>query len=310
MKKNYRILSLLTIIIFCVGLVGCSNNKSSGDNEIKITKSQMRDYYFKEYHLSTRLISKYADSLKHNQNLLKPAAKDLIDYSKKINGKLKNNSINKHTSMTFINYNNALINWTNGVIYYLTNNNPNKITKYSKVLAKYTPKLRKELNISKNYSTAESRRANKKVKDVTSSLPQVKGKTAITNDSKIEITGSQMAPGYEGKKTLIVYYTATNLTDEPEDAYSLLLNSGDFYQDNGNSYKELDMGMLDTDWEDAHPEIRDLNSQGVENKLKPKLSIKSAAYFELSNDQNPILYQVRDPETREKLGTIKIPLNN
>lgn len=310
MKKKYRILSLLTIIIFCVGLVGCSNNKSSGDNEIKITKSQMRDYYLKEYHLSTRLISKYADSLKHNQNLLKPAAKDLIDYSKKINGKLKNNSINKHTSMTFINYNNALINWTNGVIYYLTNNNPNKITKYSKVLAKYTPKLRKELNISKNYSTAESRRANKKVKDVTSSLPQVKGKTAITNDSKIEITGSQMVPGQDGKKTLLVYYTATNLMDDPREAYKLLLEAGNFEQDNGNSYSRLNTGNPDFNWDSQHRDIHEMDSNGILSQLKPNATGKYATFLTLSNDQNPVLYQVHDPETREKLGTIKIPLNN
>lgn len=37
--------------------------------------------------------------------------------------------------------------------------------------------------------------------------------------------------------------------------------------------------------------------------------MKSAAYFELANDQSPVLYQVKDPETSQKLGTIKIPLS-
>lgn len=56
-----------------------------------------------------------------------------------------------------------------------------------------------------------------------------------------------MAPGDEGKKTFIVYYTATNLKDEPEEAYSLLSDSGNFEQDDGNSYAELSMGFLDYD---------------------------------------------------------------
>lgn len=55
------------------------------------------------------------------------------------------------------------------------------------------------------------------------------------------------------------------------------------------------------DSEESHPEIHELNSQGVENKVKPKSSIKSAAYFELENDQLPVLYQVHDPETRQKI---------
>ncbi|NUF98993.1 hypothetical protein GYW21_09560 [Lactobacillus mellis] len=43
--------------------------------------------------------------------------------------------------------------------------------------------------------------------------------------------------------------------------------------------------------------------------MKPKSSIKSAAYSELANDQSPVLYQVKGPKTRQKLGTIKMPLN-
>ena len=310
MKKNYRILSLLTIIIFCIGLVGCSNNKSSGDNAIKITKSQMKTYYFKEHHLATQVISKYADSLKHNQDLSKPAIKDLIDYNKKVNSKIKKNSINKSTSMTFINYTNELINWAHGVTYYLNNDNHNKMSKYSKSVSKYALKLKKDLNISKSYRTAEEKQANRKVKDVVSSLPQVKGKTAITNDSKVEITGSQMVPGQDGKKTLLVYYTATNLMDDPREAYKLLLEAGNFEQDNGNSYSRLNTGNPDFNWDSQHRDIHEMDSNGILSQLKPNATGKYATFLTLSNDQNPVLYQVHDPETREKLGTIKIPLNN
>ena len=153
-------------------------------------------------------------------------------------------------------------------------------------------------------------KASNKLGEVEKKLPHIDGKTEITNDSKIKITGSQMAQGEEGKKTLIIYYTATNLKEEPEEAYSLLSDSGNFEQDDGNSYAELGPGFLDYDWKEAHPEINELNSQGVENKVKPKSSMKSAAYFELANYQSPVLYQVKDPETSQKLGTIKIPLNN
>lgn len=299
--------SAIIFLAFSLLTVGCSNNKQN--QESQVSKSQMRSYYYKEFDLKTKILSKYADSLEHNQNLVKPDVKKLVDYNKDLNSKLKTNSINTKASETFIKYNNASINWANCISDYLKGK-PNKITKYSKDISKYNSKLSKEINISENYTNNAAKKALKKEKDVIASLPQVKGKTAITNDSKITITGSQMTQGEEGKKTLIVYYTATNLKDEPEEAYSLLTASGNFEQDDGNSYAELGPGFLDYDWEEAHPEINELNSQGVENKVKPKSSMKSAAYFELANDQSPVLYQVKDSETRQKLGTIKIPLNN
>lgn len=285
-------------------LTGCESQQS---NEVKVSKPQLKEYFQKSINNNAELLSKYADSLESNQNLTKPAAKKSISDANSINKKLKNNTINKKATQDLIQLNKSSKEWAKAY----EDNDFKTVNKKAYTVGQHTGKVMKDLGISKSSAVLSKYiKASNKLGEVEKKLPHIEGKTAITNDSKIEITGSQMAPGYEGKKTLIVYYTATNLTNEPEDAYSLLLDSGDFYQDNGNSYKELDMGMLDTDWEDAHPEIRDLNSQGVENKLKPKLSIKSAAYFELSNDQNPILYQIRDPETREKLGTIKIPLNN
>ena len=305
--KNRIKASAIILLAFSLLAGGCSNNKQNQENQV--SKSQMRSYYYKEFDLKTKILSKYADSLEHNQNLVKPDVKKLVDYNKDLNSKLKTNSINTRASETFIKYNKVNINWANSISNYLDGGNPNKVNKYSKDASKYTLKLRKEINISENYTNNASKKALKKVKDVIASLPEVKGKTAITNDSKITITGSQMVQGEEGKKTLIVYYTATNLKDEPEEAYSLLSDSGNFEQDDGNSYAELGPGFLDYDWEEAHPEINELNSQGVENKVKPKSSMKSAAYFELANDQSPVLYQVKDPETSQKLGTIKIPLS-
>ena len=302
MKTKIK-LSIVGLSIVSI-LTGCGSQQS---NEVKVSKPQLKEYFQKSINNNAELLSKYADSLESNQNLTKPAAKKSISDANSINKKLKNNTINKKTTQDLIQLNKSSKEWAKAY----EDNDFKTVNKKAYTVGQHTGKVMKDLGISKSSSVLSKYiKASNKLGEVEKKLPHIEGKTAITNDSKIEITGSQMAPGYEGKKTLIVYYTATNLTDEPEDAYSLLLNSGDLYQDNGNSYKELDMGMLDTDWEDAHPEIRDLNSQGVENKLKPKLSIKSAAYFELSNDQNPILYQVRDPETREKLGTIKIPLNN
>ena len=302
MKTKIK-LSIVGLSIVSI-LTGCGSQQS---NEVKVSKPQLKEYFQKSINNNAELLSKYSYSLESNQNLTKPAAKKSISDANSINKKLKNNTINKKTTQDLIQLNKSSKEWAKAY----EDNDFKTVNKKAYTVGQHTGKVMKDLGISKSSAVLSKYiKASNKLGEVEKKLPHIEGKTAITNDSKIEITGSQMAPGYEGKKTLIVYYTATNLTNEPEDAYSLLLNSGDFYQDNGNSYKELDMGMLDTDWEDTHPEIRDLNSQGVENKLKPKLSIKSAAYFELSNDQNPILYQVRDPETREKLGTIKIPLNN
>ena len=305
--KNRIKASAIIFLAFSLLAGGCSNNKQNQENQV--SKSQMRSYYYKEYNLKTKVLSKYADSLEHNQNLVRPDVKKLVHYSKDLDSKLKNNSINSKASETFIKYNKVNINWANSISNYLDGGNPNKVNKYSKDASKYTLKLRKEINISENYTNNAAKKALKKVKDVIASLPQVKGKTAITNDSKITITGSQMIPGYNGEKTLLIYYTATNLTDDPIEAYNLLIQAGSFKQDNGNSYAELHSGIPSIDWEDQHSDINDMDTQAVESQLKPKATGKYATFLTLANDQSPVLYQVKDPETRQKLGTIKIPLN-
>lgn len=304
--KNRIKASAIIFLAFSLLAGGCSNNKQN--QEIQVSKSQMRSYYYKEFDLKTKILSKYADSLEHNQNLVKPNVKKLVDYNKDLNRKLKANSINTKASKTFIKYNNASINWANCISDYLKGK-PNKINKYSKDISKYNSKLSKEINISENYTNNAAKMALKKEKDVIASLPQVKGKTAITNDSKITITGSQMIPGYNGEKTLLIYYTATNLTDDPIEGYKLLIETGSFEQDNGNSYSRLNYGSPSVEWEEQHSDINDMSNQAVENKLKSKATGNCVTFLRLANDQSPVLYQVKDPETRQKLGTIKIPLN-
>ena len=304
--KNRIKASAIIFLAFSLLAGGCSNNKQN--QESQVSKSQMRSYYYKEFDLKTKILSKYADSLEHNQNLVKPDVKKLVDYNKDLNRKLKANSINTKASKTFIKYNNASINWANCISDYLKGK-PNKINKYSKDISKYNSKLSKEINISENYTNNAAKKALKKEKDVIASLPQVKGKTAITNDSKITITGSQMIPGYNGEKTLLIYYTATNLTDDPIEGYKLLIETGSFEQDNGNSYSRLNYGSPSVEWEEQHSDINDMSNQAVENKLKSKATGNCVTFLRLANDQSPVLYQVKDPETRQKLGTIKIPLN-
>ena len=302
MKNRIR-LSIIGLLISSI-LAGCGNQQRT---EVKISKPQLKGYFQKNINNNAELLSKYADSLESNQNLTKPAAKKAISDANAINKKLKNNTINKKTTQDLIQLNKYSKDWAKSY----ENNDFKAVNKKAYTVGQHTGKVMKDLGISKSSPVLSKYiKDSNKLGEVEKKLPHIDGKTAITKSSNIEITGSQMAPGFQGKKTLIVYYTATNLTDEPEDAYSLFLESGDFCQDNGNSYAELSMGMLDSDWEEAHPDIQKLNSQGVENKVKPKSSIKSAAYFELANDQSPVLYQVKDPETRQKLGTIKIPLNN
>ena len=118
-----------------------------------------------------------------------------------------------------------------------------------------------------------------------------------------------MIPGYNGEKTLLIYYTATNLTDDPIEGYKLLIETGSFEQDNGNSYSRLNYGSPSVEWEEQHSDINDMSNQAVENKLKSKATGNCVTFLRLANDQSPVLYQVKDPETRQKLGTIKIPLN-
>lgn len=285
-------------------LTGCESQQS---NEVKVSKPQLKEYFQKSINNNAELLSKYADSLESNQNLTKPAAKKSISDANSINKKLKNNTINKKATQDLIQLNKSSKEWAKAY----EDNDFKTVNKKAYTVGHHTGKVMKDLGISKSSAVLSKYiKASNKLGEVEKKLPHIEGKTAITNDSKIEITGSQMVPGQDGKKTLLVYYTATNLMDDPREAYKLLLEAGNFEQDNGNSYSRLNTGNPDFNWDSQHRDIHEMDSNGILSQLKPNATGKYATFLTLSNDQNPVLYQVHDPETREKLGTIKIPLNN
>lgn len=285
-------------------LTGCESQQS---NEVKVSKPQLKEYFQKSINNNAELLSKYADSLESNQNLTKPAAKKSISDANSINKKLKNNTINKKATQDLIQLNKSSKEWAKAY----EDNDFKTVNKKAYTVGQHTGKVMKDLGISKSSSVLSKYiKASNKLGEVEKKLPHIEGKTAITNDSKIEITGSQMVPGQDGKKTLLVYYTATNLMDDPREAYKLLLEAGNFEQDNGNSYSRLNTGNPDFNWDSQHRDIHEMDSNGILSQLKPNATGKYATFLTLSNDQNPVLYQVHDPETREKLGTIKVQLNN
>lgn len=302
MKTKIK-LSIVGLSIVSI-LTGCGSQQS---NEVKVSKPQLKEYFQKSINNNAELLSKYADSLESNQNLTKPAAKKSISDANSINKKLKNNTINKKATQDLIQLNKSSKEWAKAY----EDNDFKTINKKAYTVGQHTGKVMKDLGISKSSSfLSKYIKASNKLGKVEKKLPHIEGKTAITNDSKIEITGSQMVPGQDGKKTLLVYYTATNLMDDPREAYKLLLEAGNFEQDNGNSYSRLNTGNPDFNWDSQHRDIHEMDSNGILSQLKPNATGKYATFLTLSNDQNPVLYQVHDPETREKLGTIKIPLNN
>ena len=302
MKTKIK-LSIVGLSIVSI-LTGCGSQQS---NEVKVSKPQLKEYFQKSINNNAELLSKYADSLESNQNLTKPAAKKSISDANSINKKLKNNTINKKTTQDLIQLNKSSKEWAKAY----EDNDFKTVNKKAYTVGQHTGKVMKDLGISKSSSVLSKYiKASNKLGEVEKKLPHIEGKTAITNDSKIEITGSQMVPGQDGKKTLLVYYTATNLMDDPREAYKLLLEAGNFEQDNGNSYSRLNTGNPDFNWDSQHRDIHEMDSNGILSQLKPNATGKYATFLTLSNDQNPVLYQVHDPETREKLGTIKIPLNN
>lgn len=302
MKTKIK-LSIVGLSIVSI-LTGCGSQQS---NEVKVSKPQLKEYFQKSINNNAELLSKYADSLESNQNLTKPAAKKSISDANSINKKLKNNTINKKTTQDLIQLNKSSKEWAKAY----EDNDFKTVNKKAYTVGQHTGKVMKDLGISKSSSVLSKYiKASNKLGEVEKKLPHIEGKTAITNDSKIEITGSQMVPGQDGKKTLLVYYTATNLMDDPREAYKLLLEAGNFEQDNGNSYSRLNTGNPDFNWDSQHRDIHEMDSNGILSQLKPNATAKYATFLTLSNDQNTVLYQVHDPETREKLGTIKIPLNN
>ena len=302
MKTKIK-LSIVGLSIVSI-LTGCGSQQS---NEVKVSKPQLKEYFQKSINNNAELLSKYADSLESNQNLTKPAAKKSISDANSINKKLKNNTINKKTTQDLIQLNKSSKEWAKAY----EDNDFKTVNKKAYTVGQHTGKVMKDLGISKSSSVLSKYiKASNKLGEVEKKLPHIEGKTAITNDSKIEITGSQMVPGQDGKKTLLVYYTATNLMDDPREAYKLLLEAGNFEQDNGNSYSRLNTGNPDFNWDSQHRDIHEMDSNGILSQLKPNATAKYATFLTLSNDQNPVLYQVHDPETREKLGTIKVQLNN
>lgn len=301
-------LPILALLI--VGLLsGCSskqsknNDKDQGTSSAEISKSQMKKYYKNIFDSYADVIDSYADSIKDNKLETASSASHTIELIDNTNVKLKNNSINKEESNNFVKLNEGL---EDLVECYKTNDFSHS-KEYNSKINKYLPKVKNDLRVGGNNKLTK---ATKRLNEVAANSPHVKGQTAFTTNEKIEITGSQIAPGFRGGKVLIVFYTATNLSEEPKEAFDLLLDSGEFEQDNGDSYSESEVGLLDSDWEEAHPDIMNLNKQGSDNKIKQGASLNAVTYYDLANDTNPLLYRVTDSVTGQKLGTIKIPLNN
>ncbi len=141
------------------------------------------------------------------------------------------------------------------------------------------------------------------------SQPHIENKTIINSTGEITFDNTEIIPGFEGEKVLMVTYTYKNTTDNPMGAFDALLASGEFKQENADSIVTLSMGIPDTDWELSNENYQDMYNTGSSEKLKSGETKQYVDFIELDNSNNPVTFKAEDQDTRTSLGSIKLDLN-
>lgn len=290
-------------------LAGCGSNSSqsstSSEPKTKISTKTMRKYYETSVNNYADILNRYSDYVETNTNHIDHAVDKQVTYLNNVNKELAENSINKKKSRDLIKFNEVFIGLAKS---YKTFNKKDNY-KYNSQAGKMASKIRNEIGATKENKKVE--KAGKRQTALMEKQPHIdkKNMTVITSNAKIQFTSAQIVPGFEGEKTVLVNYTVTNLSNSPQEPFKLLSDAGEFEQDDGNNYREIETGEVDTDWEEAHPDYEKKENDSAEVKVKENSSLQTCEVFELANTDKPLLLRAKDEATNTNLGTLKIPLN-
>ncbi|UQS83516.1 DUF5067 domain-containing protein [Bombilactobacillus thymidiniphilus] len=288
-------------------LFGCSN--SSQDTQV--SKPELTNYLFKEMDMTAVLFDKYSDSIQADQNLMKPQASKIIKFNDKMIKHVKDNSINKNQSQKLV----AMAQASNKFAKDIESDHFNNFVNEESSWINKEFKARESLKISKKshrYDKFDNsvKNLDATMKEAREKQPHIdkKNMEILTSTEKIDFTKTKIVNDDEGNKNILIYYTATNLSDEPQAPYELFLDAAKLVQDNGDSYSHLDLGSPGTDYENSQ-EYKTLSEDSSLTQIKPQKSMQAVECYKLSNVDKPLLFQASDRQSNTDLGTLKVPLD-
>lgn len=304
MRKKSNLLLLIPAVILLF-ITGCKQNTAISD-------SKLTDYYAKSINGLADVMDGYSQSLETGSNYVYEPAKKQLTWINSTQDKLKKDkSGSKKTK-----YLSKFLDSLDDEIREYKDNNFSDETSTGASIAKTRKRFENTVNVDNSSKVSKAKekinKSSSRLNKALKSQPHVDGKTVINSNGEITFKNSSLVPGDKGKSVLELYYNYKNTTDKAQSAFSALLASGSFTQENGDTISDnlFPAAITDVNWAVAHKEESDLETAASAESLKPGANKDYIAFVELKNTSNPLVFKAVDQQSRTSLGNIKISLNN
>lgn len=304
MKKKSNLLLLIPAVILLF-ITGCKQNTA-------ISNSKLTDYYAKSINGLADVMDGYSQSLETGSNYVYEPAKKQLTWISSTQDKLNEDKSGSKKTKYLSKFLDSL---DDEIREYKDNNfDDEKSTEAS--IGKNRIKFEKSVNVDDSAKVTKAKakinRSSSRLNKVLKSQPHVDGKTVINSEGEITFKNSSLVPGDKGKQVLELYYDYKNTTNKAQSAFSALLASGSFTQENGDTIADnlVPSAITDVNWAVSHKEESDLETASSAESLKPGATKEYIAFVELKNTNKPLVFKAVDQQSRTALGNIKISLNN
>ena len=302
MKKRRGLLLVISIALIALIISGCGQRNTVSDK-------QLINYYAQSINGLSKVIDGYSQSLETGTNYVNDPATRQIEWIDKTESKLKKDAPDNKKSKYLYNFMESL----EDEIKEYKNNDFNGQESVSNDITNNRKKFEKSLNVDDSSKVSEAKsNANKsaeKLQKVLALQPHVDGKKVINKDGEITFDSVSEVPGFEGEKTVEIKYTYKNTTNEPKSAYNVLLESGDFTQESSDSVDTLEMGIVDSDWDEAHPTDHQMYNDETMSKLKSGAEKQYATFIKVNDFDSPIIFKATDLNSNTEIGKIKLSID-
>jgi len=301
MRKKSNLLLLIPAVILLF-ITGCKQNTA-------ISNSKLTDYYAKSINGLADVMDGYSQSLETGSNYVYEPAKKQLTWINSTQDKLKEDkSGSKKTK-----YLSKFLDSLDDEIREYKDNNFNDEASTGASIAKNRKDFEKTVNVDDSTKVSKAKakinKSSLRLKNAIKSQPHVDGKSVINSAGEITFDSISEVPGFEGEKTVEVKYTYKNTTSEPQEADRALLASGDFTQDSDDSVNTLEMGIADSDWDDAHPDDHQMYSDSTLTKLKAGETKQYVTFLKVDSFDNPITFTATNSDTNQEIGKIKLTID-
>lgn len=299
-RSKFLLFFMMTLLLF---ITGCTSQK-------KISDAQLVNYFAESISSYSKVVDGYAKYLKTNQDYVTDTAKEQTASLNSIQDKLKKSDTSDPKIKNLLAY-------TTDIKKEISDFKNDDFKDYNSVNTNATrngKKFEKSMGIktgsNKTISAAvkKGNRSWARLQEAYKELPGVDGKAFKNSAGKITFNSIKPVPADNNNKVVEVDYTYENTANEPMAAEQVLTFSGKFTQETEDSVDTLYSGVPASDWEMANRSLMDLESDSTLNKLKPGMKKQYVTFLKVDND-SPITFKAKDPETNESIGKIKLSIN-